>query len=46
MLTSAKFNHQMRKTARPVAGKARGAQSPWAHPILWNEGDAYRGSAH
>jgi len=35
MLTTAGFNRRMRKTARPVVWKAHGAQSLWAHPILW-----------
>jgi hypothetical protein len=32
-MTTALFNRRMRKTARPVVWKARGAQSPRAHPI-------------
>jgi hypothetical protein len=32
-MTAACFNRRIRKTARPVVGKGRGAKSPRPHPI-------------
>jgi len=37
-VTAAWINRRMRKTARPVVWKGRGAQSPRPHPITYRSG--------